>query len=237
MKRPCKDFEDDKKYLSRLKTVINPVLRVFPNNRLPDNKMIVTTAGFYSLNKDSLEMSQYLKAGIITKHSQFLGVDNNLCNADGKINIPEANERNYGIHTDYYVPFEKKEIVVACDEYKDRISFINLDLQNEIDIAFETFINILDIMIDQNDFIISFNSMLATGWRSRLGHFETVKDGMPRLWLKNIKDYSNKKARCLISLLKPYKILLGYAYDGSGESSSVMGTYVFYKPSIIKDEI
>jgi len=222
----CKDFSDDSKDKSRFKSVIEPIKKHF--GKLPDDRIILSTAGLYSRDKTRLEIYQYLRAGIIRFHKQFLGVDNGMCNSKGQIDLITENKRRYGEHTKYYVPFEQGDIAATCYKHGEKIGFINLDLQNGIPLAFPIFIRVLKYMQNFNGFGISFNSMLSTGYNTYLNHFETVREGMERLFNENLEERSFLDSS-VTDLIKQYRLVAMDAYDGTGLSSTVMGTYIFIK--------
>lgn len=225
-KHSCKNFSDDSKDKSRRKSVIEPIKQHL--GKIPDDKIIISTAGLYSSDKTRLEIYQYLRAGIIRFHRQFLGVDNGMCDGKKTVDIITENRKRYGEHTKYYVPFEQGNIEDLCYKYRDKIGFINLDLQNGTPLSFPIFIKVLKYMRDFHGFGIAFNSMLSTSYTTYIGHFETVRDGMERLFNDQVAERTALDSS-IPALLEPYRLVAMDAYDGTGNSSSVMGTYIFIK--------
>jgi len=220
-----KDFNYcPKKAAFRKECISKPILEIF-SGPLPEDKIIVDTAGEYSKNVKATACYQLLKAGAITSTTQFMGVDNE--SKSGSDGVVKTNTLRYGQGCRWHIPCVCDEIQNFCLSNRDRIGFISLDLQALAPNCFFVFERTLQAMQGaSHKFGICFNSIFSLPWNMQEN---LVKNGLVEEAMETEFQRYQEANPFFVDLLQSYIPMSWFWYEGCGKSQTILGSFVFVK--------
>ncbi|MCK9154516.1 MAG: hypothetical protein M0P12_00230 [Paludibacteraceae bacterium] len=211
-----------KKAAFRKECVANPIIEIF-GGPLPEDKIIVDTAGEYSKNVKATACYQLLKTGAITSTTQFVGVDNE--SKSGSNGIVKTNALHYGPDCRWHIPCVCDEIQNFCLKNRDRIGFISLDLQALAPNCFYVFESTLQAMQgSSHKFGICFNSIFSLPWNMKEN---LIKNGLVEEAMETEFQRYQEDNYSFVNLLQNYNPMSWFWYEGCGKSQTILGSLVF----------